>query len=547
MTFVSHIVPLKWASVNGVDARKCLASSSFRQIRLSRAIVPVVGTRTPLAWFAAATLATLALTHAGYDTSEGSDHARVALHWLQTGHPGMPTPPAVIFLQGPDGLHYPVHELGNILWLMPASAAGLALESITGRTTVAGGLRLAEVLASGMSIVFIALTAAGFWKLLEWGFSASARDRLVTATLLVFATILLPYSRALSDVVATGGWLIWGAAFAARASARGDRASAALSGLCLGCAFLTRVPSAVAIAPIFLAMLARTDRSRRWTLGAIAIAAALPAAAAGMWFNALRTGSPFVPAFLLPRYSFVQPGGGSLLVGVGGLLVSPGKSLLLFSPAILVGLAGLPRMMRERRADAWMVIGTLVLFLLVHGSLDDWHADWGWGPRYFVFIIPLLWLPSLWVFDALRPRTWMRRAVIALVAASVAVQLTALAINWQYQYQLMWHEGRMSEAMYWRADNQLTDAFRAAGANAARTAGGGPPAPVVPGTSAQTVVASTGINVWWISALRLGMPASMIVPVVLALAMFAVFAWRRTIASVRDEDAGRGLDFGLTR
>jgi hypothetical protein len=127
------------------------------------------------------------------------------------------------------------------------------------------------------------------------------------------------------------------------------------------------------------------------------------------------------------------------------------------------------------------------------------------------------------------------------------VQVTALAINWQYQYQLMWHEGRMSEAMYWRADNQLTDALRAAAGNIARTAGSGPPAPLVPGTSAHTVVASTGINVWWISALRLGLPASAIVPVVLALAMFAVFAWRQAMASVRDEDAGRGLDFGLAR
>jgi hypothetical protein len=208
---------------------------------------------------------------------------------------------------------------------------------------------------------------------------------------------------------------------------------------------------------------------------------------------------------------------------------------------------GMAAMWRERRTDALMVIGTLVLFLLVHGSLDDWHADWGWGPRYAVFILPLVWIPAAFAIDRWKPRAWRRGLTGAIIAASLAVQFAAVATNWHYQYQLMWHQGRLGGEMYWRADNQLTDAFRAAIENTARTFGADIPAPVVPGASAQTITASTGINVWWISALRNGLPAPFVVPLVAVLAAFALFAWRRARASVRGEDAGGGLDFSLPR
>ena len=498
-------------------------------------------------WFLAAAIASLALLHAGYDTSEGSEHATVALNWLETGHIGMASPPAPIFLQAPDGLHYPVHELGNILWMMPAAAAGLGLEQLFDRRMLTGNIRLAQAITGLLPIVYVALTAAGFWKLLEWGFGFGARTRLRAVVLLTFTTILLAYSRSLSDVVATGAWLVWGAAFAARASARGDVRSAALSGLCLGCAFITRVPSAVAIAPIFLAMIARARSERRIAMGAAALAASLPAAAVFLWFNDVRTGSPFMPAFLLPKYAFVQPGGGDLLTGVAGFLFSPGKSIFLFSPVLVFAVLGFPAMWRKRRIDALMVLGVFTLFLLVHGSLDDWHADWGWGPRYAVFVTPLLWLPAVFAIDRWDSRAALRKAGTILIAASIAVQFAAVAVNWHYQYQLMWHGGRLGGEMYWRADNQWTDALRAAIGNTGRTLGSNSPGPVVPGASERTVRASTGINVWWISALRAGMPAYAILPVVMAIAAFAIVAWRRVLASVRREDAGSGLDLGLPR
>jgi len=485
------------------------------------------------AWFSAALLATLTLTHAGYDTSEGSDHVRTALHWLETGTLGQPSQPAGIFVRGTDGRFYPADELGNILWVMPGALAGLGLEALLGRHVAGSDARVAELAASFLSPVFVAATALGFWKWLEWGFAAGLRLRLASSTLLVFATLLLPYSRSLSDVVATGCWITWGGALAARTAARGDTRSAVLAGVCLGFACLTRVTAAVAVVPIFIAMTARLHGTARWRLAGIVMAGALPSVLALMWFNDLRMGSAFLPAEMHPQFARTQPGSGSLAAGIAGLLFSPGKSIVLFAPAMLIAAAGWPRMWRASRAGALVAAATLLLFLAAHGSLASWHGDWGWGPRYFVSIIPVLWLPAIFVLPALASRGPARAAIASLLAISIAVQTAAIVVNWQYQYQAMRADGRMHDGMPWSIDNQLTDALRAAAGNVARMAGADVPARELPFVSRATYLASTGINVWWVTSIRAGVPPVPVAAAALALVLFAGFAWRRVFRLAR--------------
>lgn len=483
-------------------------------------------------WFGVALAATLLLVNTGYDRSEGTDDLRSALHWVETGRIGQPVVRDGIFLQGPDGLSYPVHELGNILWLTPAAVLGLAAERYApGAQRAVEAPRVAEMPAALMPVLLVTATALGFWRLLEWGFAAAPPARLAASSLLVFATMLLPYSRSLTDVVATGCWITWGAACAARATARGERVFAALAGLFLGCALLTRVPAIVAIAPIAIWMIAASPRERRVPLAAAAAIAAMPCVAALLWFNAVRTGSPIVSPAMLPQYLSTQPGSGNLAAGVMGLLVSPGKSLFLFAPVMLIAAAGLPRMLRDARAAAVMVMAVFALFVAAHGSLAGWPGDWAWGPRYFVFVIPLLFLPV--VFALQGPHTRRARAAgAAIIAVSIGVQAVAVTIDWHQQYQLMWIDGRLSQG-YWRADNQLTDAVRAAAGNVARMAGADVPVREVPGASRLTRIAASGVNAWWMTALRAGLPPIAVLPAAGALAAIAIYAWRRARLSVR--------------
>lgn len=508
--------------------------SDLARIKPSRAIVaPVPAPNVPpsgrrFGWFGLAVAATLLLLHPGYDTTEGSYHAATALHWLETGQLGQFPRPAMVFLPGTDGLYYPAHELGAVLWHLPGAAAGLAVEAVAGRRAVAGSpQRAAAFVISCDSVLVATLIALGFWKWLEWGFAAPPRLCITASTLLLCTTMLLPYSRMLSDVGATGAWLIWGAAFGARAAVRGRERDAAAAGLSFGCALMTRLPAGVAVAPMFLVMLARSPRDWRWRQAVIAIAAALPSVTVILWFNQLRSGSMFIPGFLVQQFDVVQPGSGNLPLGATGLLFSPGKSMFVFSPALLLSVAGFLRLWRRARPEAAGIAAVFILFVLIHGSMKSWSADWGWGPRYAVFILPLLWLPAALLIGDL-PRDGRRAAVTGVLALSLCVQMVPLLVNWQYQYQNMFADGRLDAGTPWRADNQLTDAARAAAANLARTFGADLPARApLPDMSRLTAIASTGVNVWWVTALRSGLPPLAIWSAVALIGAIAWIAWRR--------------------
>ena len=499
----------------------------------ARAIAPA---SRALVWFLTALACTLALLHSGFDTTEGSDHARTALHWMESGSLGQAARPQGVFAQGPDGLFYPVHELGAVLWQLPAAAVAIATERMLG--PVSAPHTPSEIIMSFGSLLVPLVTAAGFWKWLEWGFAAPLHARLAGSALLVLTTMLLPYSRMLSDVGATGAWLTWGAALGARAGSTGGAWPAAGAGAALAFAVLTRIPAAVAAAPMFLVMIANARPERRARLAMAASSAALPALAALLWFNDLRTGSPFVPAFLLPEFDVVRMGTGNIFEGVFGLLASPGKSIFVFSPVLLLSVAGWRQLYRAAPVDALGVAAACAAFVLVHGTLGSWHADWGWGPRHFVFMVPIAWLPGALFVASLRAGTTQRRLAAALIAASLALQGASMIVNWHYQYQLMWAEGRLDDGTPWRADNQMTDMLRASGGAIARMAGADLPAPpVLAGVTPQLYDASAGINVWWITARRTGVPPWIVWPAVLVMATTAAVAWRRAAWWARPDRA----------
>lgn len=479
-------------------------------------------------WFLAALACTLALLHSGFDNTEGSDHARTALHLVEHGSLGQVDRPQGVFTQGPNGLFYPVHELGAVLWQVPTAAVAIAAERLLG--AVHAPYAPSEIVMSLGSLWLPLITAAGFWKWLEWRFAAPLHTRLTGSALLIFATMLLPYSRMLSDVSATGAWLTWGAALGARAASGGHAWAAAGAGAALACAVLTRIPSAIAAAPLFLVMIANALPARRARLALAASIGAVPALAALLWFNDLRTGSPFVPALMRPEFGIVRMGTGNVFTGIAGLLASPGKSILVFSPVLLLSVVGWRRLYRAAPVDAVGVAVVCLGFVLVHGTLLAWHGDWGWGPRYAVFIVPIAWLPGALYVATREASITRRRLTQALIIAALTLQSASMTVNWHYQYQLMWAEGRLDDATPWRADNQMTDALKASGGALARAAGLGPPAP--PALSGVTPIlyeASTGINVWWITALRAGMPAMLVWPVVALLAAAAAAAWRRSV------------------
>ncbi|TMD02618.1 MAG: glycosyltransferase family 39 protein [Chloroflexi bacterium] len=321
---------------------------------------------------------------------------------------------------GVDGQHFAPHGLGMSLLLVPLT---LLTDAVRPGDTAA-----ANFVASFVDAILAAATAVVLF-LLARDLGARTRVALGTALILAVATLEWPYAHALFDVTATG-FLILVAVFAAhRFALRGGAGWLALSGGALGGAVLVRTQSVIVVPALaaYVLWTARPAGPRR-VLGAAA-AWGLPLAA-GMatvgWYNWVRFANPFNDGHGDdPNTSFHTP----LLEGLSGLLASPGKSLLLFSPVLLLAILGIPRFTRRHRALAITSLAIVAVNLLLNAKVTNWTGDDAWGPRFMVPVLALMLLPVLGWFEA-EPRRWRIGLTAGLCTASVAVQLLGVGFDY---------------------------------------------------------------------------------------------------------------------
>ena len=108
-------------------------------------------------------------------------------------------------------------------------------------------------------------------------------------------------------------------------------------------------------------------------------------------------------------------------LGLPGLLISPTRGLLVFSPFLIFIGVGLARRLRTPEDHKLAVALSLaVASQLVVYSQTDWRAGVSWGPRWLTDLLPIL----VWMLApaalALRPRA--RRVLVALAVFAVGVQ-----------------------------------------------------------------------------------------------------------------------------
>jgi hypothetical protein len=122
---------------------------------------------------------------------------------------------------------------------------------------------------------------------------------------------------------------------------------------------------------------------------------------------------------------FSEPWG----IGHLGLLASPAKGLLVFTPVAIVAAAGWWRAWRA--GDRWLAAaaatGVAAHWLLI-GRWSEWHGGESWGPRMLTDALPLIFLFLPAGFDALP------RIGVLLAAASVAVQALG-AFCYDYRWE----------------------------------------------------------------------------------------------------------------
>jgi len=261
-----------------------------------------------------------------------------------------------------------------------------------------------------------------------------------------FATLYFPGSVTVFDQ-AQHAFFILCACYCAHQGARRDSmALMAAGGASLAALVNFQETYAIVFPTVAVAALANfgtspADRRRAWERVFVLLVVAGLGILVWAGFNKFRYGS-----FLFSGKGVNHPSPlGNPVIGLPGLLISPGKSIFLYSPAVLLALAGLRHLVRADRALGVAVIATVAIHLAMISMLSFYGGDWCWGPRYFVATLPML---SLAFPFAARPATSLRRfAYGAVVGVSFVIQLLGLSLDHHRFFY-----ARSLPAFFWYAD-----------------------------------------------------------------------------------------------
>lgn len=292
------------------------------------------------------------------------------------------------------------------------------------------------------------LTAAAGAVLAAWALRLGASPAWAAALALLYglATFAWPYARTFfSEPLAA--LLILGAAERAHAAQQPGQPAMQgralfVAGLAAGLLPATRIAAGVVLPVLGLYVLwgawQGRPACRSWLRSVFGVlrgplswlAGLLPGLALVVWYNLARFGTPLASGYASEAGLFTTP----LLVGLYGLLLSPGKSVLLYAPPLLLALPGAVALWRRgAQATVLLALGLFLSHLLLYARWGEWPGGGVWGPRFLLPVVaPLLVLAAGFVplrQDATGLSGWRLLAVALLAVAGFAGNLGGVLFN----------------------------------------------------------------------------------------------------------------------
>lgn len=318
--------------------------------------------------------------------------------------------PVAALRPGLEGLSYSPYGVLPSLLSLPLYALGTLAASL-GAPALDYATRLAIGAFNGI------VTAATAAVLAGWALRLGAGRRWAAGLALLFglATFAWPYARTFFSeplaallllIAAERAWRVFRQQGTEHRAQEPPAHSAAklryafISGLASGLLLATRIAAGVALPIVggymLLAGFARRPRAttRREAIArcllplACWLAGLLPGLALLAWYNLARFGTPLASGYASEANLFTTP----LAEGLYGLLLSPGKSVLLFAPPLLLALpGGLALWRRGERGVVLLAVGLFLSHLLLYARWGEWQGGGVWGPRFLLPVVaPLL-------------------------------------------------------------------------------------------------------------------------------------------------------------
>lgn len=343
---------------------------------------------------------------------------------------------------GRGGASYSQYTIGQSLLAMPFHAAGRLVERFLSdgvRQALAGSpiQSRAPVGFGAFPILFyppVATSVLGaLFFLFERRLGASRRAALAASVALatcthagLMSTLFLQHTS--EAIAALGAFYFWH-----RFRASGAVRDAGLGSVLASSILNVRVAGVISALALggYLAWVlferVQHGASGRWLASAL-LQTALPALASGALYvlvNQLKWESWLDSPMLDERSSLgVDP-----RPALAGFLVSPGMSLFVYSPLLLLLPATLPGLWRTRRAETWTVLVLFASSLLFYASYQLWTGLFSCpGPRYLFVAMVLTMLPLGPWLDRARGAGRVLFAVLAVLGG--CVQLLSSTVSW---------------------------------------------------------------------------------------------------------------------
>ena len=344
---------------------------------------------------------------------------------------------------GVDGKRYAVSGLGQSLCLLPFAGLGLILEKVTPISSDVLDL-LAQFLAS--VILFPAMGAAAVWVFYRLVLSLGYKEKtsLIAASVLGFATMHFHYSVNTQEQSQVALLLVLAILLMVKYYRQRRIVYMWLFCVVLGICFLFRPSSVFVVLPIYLVAVSGEILASEKTSWARQAGKWLAASVCGIgsflvflgWYNYARFGSVFESGYGLSTATSLGGHGlfeSSPLPTLAAMLFSPGKSIFLYNPVLLLFPLCIYGFYRRHKVVALAITAAIISNFVFHSFFTAWAGDYAWSIRYQVPVLPFLILPMV-VLLGTPVKTMKKILVISLVSISCVIQLASVVYNFNLEF-----------------------------------------------------------------------------------------------------------------
>jgi hypothetical protein len=322
----------------------------------------------------------------------------------------------VLALRSANGSVYTRYSAAASITAIPFVLVGRSIGGDNSETE-----RFAFSLVSAFFGAFTSLLLLGFY--FDLGLS---RKRAVGWTLAAsFASLLWPLSCTTLDNIQHAFFVLASLRLARHSALRASIPLAFVAGLPGGVLINYQEAFGFVLPMLALATLKSDTRRTSWARYIAYGTGASLGVLAWMFYNNLRLGTPFASGKLDTASAHHPPLFGNPLIGMLSLLLSPGRSVFLYSPTLVLGVLGFGALWRRERWLATAIIATSFVHFAIISSLSFFAGDWCWGPRYLGCLLPLWALAAPFAITT-PSRTTLSRWLLAL---SLCVQLLGVSVE----------------------------------------------------------------------------------------------------------------------